>query len=305
MPSGAFSPTHGRELTTEDLRSLLWEPLESLSVVLAAVTTLGGQLFPSQGVPVRVPRIDAWPLADVWRAENELIAESNPEFGELVLLPASLKSLKVLHRFSSELARHSAAVGVARALGESLVRRIGLAWDRAALFGAGTVDGNGNRDVLGLANTSGIQVMPGIGVPNVDDLHDAVGLLLGANASLGSAAWFMHSRDFTSLRKTKDANGQYLVQPDPTQAGAYQLLGGRVLVSNELPTTLGAGANESFALLVDVRQIAVAQDVIPDYQVLSETYGQYDQSALRVVARMDIAALNPEGIVKLAGITKP
>ncbi len=33
-----------------------------------------------------------------------------------------------------------------------------------------------------------------------------------------------------------------------------------------------------------------------------ETYGDFDQVALRVVARMDIGALNAPAIVKLAGV---
>jgi HK97 family phage major capsid protein len=37
--------------------------------------------------------------------------------------------------------------------------------------------------------------------------------------------------------------------------------------------------------------------------VLDQTFGDYDQVALRVVARYDAAPLNPDAIVKLTGIT--
>ncbi len=36
---------------------------------------------------------------------------------------------------------------------------------------------------------------------------------------------------------------------------------------------------------------------------LSETFGHYDQLAIRVTCRFDIAPLNPEGIVVLNGVT--
>ncbi len=42
----------------------------------------------------------------------------------------------------------------------------------------------------------------------------------------------MRSGTFVSLRKLKDADGRYLIQPDTTEAGAYRLLGHDVTVTN-------------------------------------------------------------------------
>src|SRR3712207_8475419 len=39
--------------------------------------------------PLRIPRIDALDLNDPWRSENTLIAETDPVYGELTLLPRS------------------------------------------------------------------------------------------------------------------------------------------------------------------------------------------------------------------------
>ncbi len=55
-------------------------------------------------------------------------------------------------------------------------------------------------------------------------------------------------------------------------------------------------------MLVDMAQIAIGQDLKPRLDVLKETYGNYDQVALRIVARMDIGALNAPAIVELAGV---
>ena len=46
-------------------------------------------------------------------------------------------------------------------------------------------------------------------------------------------------------------------------------------------------------------QVAIGRDLEPRLDVLRETYGDWDQIALRIVARMDIGALNAPAIVKL------
>lgn len=291
MPSGFSTTAAGGALTQEEVLGLLVEPLLAQAVVLRARP----QLFSSNGVPLRIPKITALDLADPWRAENVAIAEVDPTYGELVLLPSTLKSLKVLHRISNELARH--AVGnVTRLLSDALTRRIANALDRSFLVGDGAAG-----TVLGIANTTGVQVMAAVGSPSVDDLHDAVGLALGANAK--PSAWFMHPRDFVALRKIKDTSGAYIVQPDPTAPATYQLLGIPVHLSTQIPTNGGAGANESRVILADMSQVAVGQDEEVNITVLSETYGNFDQVAIRVTARWDIGLLNAPAVVVMNGVT--
>jgi len=55
--------------------------------------------------------------------------------------------------------------------------------------------------------------------------------------------------------------------------------------------------------LVDFSQIVVARDLAPSVKILDQTYGDYDQQAIRVVARYDVAALNDDAVIKLTGIT--
>lgn len=57
------------------------------------------------------------------------------------------------------------------------------------------------------------------------------------------------------------------------------------------------------AALVDFSQIAVARDLAPSVRILVETFGAYDQQAIRVVARYDAAPLNAQAVVVLSGIT--
>jgi HK97 family phage major capsid protein len=291
MASGYSTTASGGALVPEHVAALLVEPLLAEAVVLQA----GPRIFDAQGAPVRVPKITALELADPWRSENKLIDEEDPVYGEVELLPTSLKSLKVLHRVSNELARN-AGQNVALALSAALVARVANALDRAFLIG----DGAANT-IRGIANATGVQVATAVGTPNVDDLHDALGLAMGANAK--PSAWFMNPRDLVSLRKAKDSSGQYLVHPDPTEAGRLQLLGLPVYVTTQIPKNTGAGTNESTIILADMSQVAVGRDEEITVTLLTETYADYGQLGIRVTARFDIAPLNAEGIVVLRGVT--
>lgn len=291
MPSGYSTTAAGGALTQEEVAGLLVEPLLAEAVVLAA----GPRVFTSNGVPLNIPKISSLDLADPWRAENALIAEADPTFGELVLLPSSLKSLKVLHRISNELARHAVA-DIATLLSAALVRRVANAIDRAFLVGDGA-----SSTVLGVANATGVQTVAAVGAPTVDDLHDALGLAMGANAK--PSAWFMNPRDLVALRKAKDTAGNYLVHPDPSAPGTFQLLGVPVFVTTQIPVNGGAGTNESRIILADMSQVAVARDQDVTVTLLSETYANYDQLGIRVVARFDVGLLNAAGVVVLNGVT--
>jgi HK97 family phage major capsid protein len=258
----------------------------------------GPRLFTaSGGVPIRVPKLVEFPIgvgtgasATYWVGESEPIGQAEATFSELVLLPSSLRSIKVIHRVSAELARH-AVIDVVNVLRSALVRRIALALD--SVFIAGTGD---NDTPLGILNTPGTQSEDyGAGGPTVDDLIDARALAMAANAEPN--VWFVHPDDFTTLAKQREdsgagpGTGQYLLQPDPTEAATMRLLGIPARVSTQVP----AGQ----LVLADMRQVAVARDVDASVAILRETFATTDEVGIRVVSRWDVGLLNPEGVVVL------
>lgn len=289
----ALDTVTGAELTAEQVQHILVQPLEQASVFLAS----GPRIFDTNGSSVRIPK-QAAATSPSWHGENEQIDEVNPDFDEVVLLPDTMKSVKVLVKFSNELARQS-VVSLDAALKQRLVTDVAATLDSA--FIASTVtDGT---QPLGLINYAGRQTITGVGPVSIDDLHDAEGLALGANVDPAGLKWFMTSRDFVQIRKLKDANERYYVQPDVTAAGGYSLLGHGVVITNRIPANGGAGANESKIALADMSQVAVARDLAPTVKVLDQTFGDSDQMALRVVARYDAKPLNAEAVVTLEGIT--
>lgn len=283
------------ELTAEQVVKILVEPLQAASVFLAA----GPRIFDSNGSPVRVPKLNGM-TEPSWIGENTLIPEVEADFGEVTLLPSTMKSVKSLTRFSCELARQS-VISLDAALRDRMVRDVATKLDNA--FIAGTGGAPAGTEPLGLVNYPGTQQITGIGDLSLDDLHDAEGLALGANVDPARLKWFMRSNVFVGLRKLKDADGRYLIQPDPTEAGAYRLLGHGVTVTNRLPVNTTPDPDTTSVVLADFSQIAVARDLAPSVKILDQTFGDYDQMAIRVVARYDAAPLNPEGVIVLRGVT--
>lgn len=283
-------------LSPEDVRNIITVPLQKASVILNS----GVNIIDSHG-PVRIPTYTGH-TDPAWHGENELISETEPTFGEVLLLDPRIKSVKSLHRYSNELARQSISE-TAAAIQDRMVADTAGKLDDTFIAGNGApVDGYRTQP-LGILSMTGTQAMTGVGTPTIDHLHDAEALALGAEVDPTKLKWIMHSRDFVGIRKLKDNSGRYLVQPDVTQAGAYQLLGHPVIVTNRVPKT-GTGGVDTAIVLFDPSKITVVRDLAPSVTLLTETFGEYDQQALRVVARYDQAPVNPEAIVVLRGVKK-
>lgn len=282
----ASSTTTAAALTAEQVSTILTKPLEQRSVFMAA----GPTIFDTNGSPVRIPAMPASEQdALQWVGENELIPEVDPEFGETELLPSTMKSVKTITRYSNELARQS-IVSLDKVLQDRLVADVAGKLDAQFL----SAEGDGITTPRGLFAYTGVQDVPVTGDFNVDTLLAAQGVALESNVDLNRLALFVRPGDLMALRGLKDADGRYLLQWDATEAGGYRVLGMNALVSAHVP--------EGRAAIADMSQIAVARDLAPTVKILTERYADYDQQAIRVVARYDAGPLNPAGIVTMSGI---
>ncbi|ALG84693.1 phage major capsid protein [Gordonia phthalatica] len=263
-------------LLKEQVASLLVQPLEAASVVLAA----GPKIFDSSE-PLRIPRVTAGASVG-WVGESELIPAGDVEFDEINLMPSTLKSIKTLIRFSNELARQS-VVGLDAVLRQRLVTDVANKLDDALLGG----DGAANT-VTGLINQTGVSTGV-LDVTEPDSLLDA--LAVAASHEIAPTHWMISGADFYALSKIKDADGRYLITPDLTAEGKRTLFGVPVIVTNKLAT--------GKAMLVDMSNVAVVRDLQPSVTVLSERYADYDEQAIRVVTRYDLGLLHPEAVTVL------
>ena len=290
----ANSTNNATELTAEQVVKTLVQPLTAKSVFLAA----GPRIFDTAG-PLRVPK-NGGPIADPgWTGENEAIPERDADFDEVKLLPSTMKSVKVITRFSNELARQS-VVSLDQALKDRLVGDVAAKLD-AQFLSAG---GDGITTPKGLFAYSGIQTVAVGGALSLDHLLTAWGMALAENVAMGSLKWVLTPGDFVKLRKVKDTSGKYILNADPSADAVFRLFGAPVIVTSRVPDTTG-GTVTGRAALVDFSQIAVARDLAPSVKVLTERYADFDQQAIRVVARYDAAPLNPKAVVALTGITRP
>lgn len=287
----AVSTVSASELTQEQVAKILVKPLEEAAKFLAA----GPRIFDTAS-ELRIPKLGA-PTAVTWVGENTQIPEANPDFDEVSLLPSTMKSLKTLTRYSNELARQS-VIALDAALKDRLVTDVATKLD-AQLFSA---SGDGTTEPQGLFAWAGTQELEVDAALELDDLHDAEALALGENVNPAQLKWVMTSRELIALRKIKDLQERYIVQPDVTATGGYTLLGHPVIVCNRVPDT-DATPDTGNAALVDFSQVAVARDMAPTVKILDQTFGDFDQMAIRVVCRYDAKPLNPEAVIKLTGIT--
>jgi HK97 family phage major capsid protein len=161
--------------------------------------------------------------------------------------------------------------------------------------------GDGVTTPKGMLAWTGIQAFSGSSAGiNYDLLLDAWGKALNADVSMSGLRWFLHPRTFVAMKKIKElASGgnAYLVTQDVTGDAVYRAWGSPIVVTKRMSLTE--------VVLADMSQVAVARDLAPSVTVLKERYADYDQQALRVVARYDVAPLNPQAVVRLHTLATP
>lgn len=283
------------ELTQEQVAKVLTQPLQAASLFLAQ----GPKIFDTSG-PLRLPKgkpVDGSDLT--WTGESEQIPNVDFDVDEISLMPSTMKSVKVITRYSNELARQS-VIALDAAIKDRLVSDVAAKLD-TQFFGA---SGDGTTTPKGLFAWSGTQSVAVGGALTFDALLTAWGKALSANVNMAALRWVMTPGDFVSLRKVKDSTGRYILQADPTTDAVFRLFGAPVVVTARVPDT-GGGTSTGRAALLDFSQIAVARDLAPSVTILRERYADFDEQALRVVARYDVVPLNPAAVVTLTGITRP
>ena len=121
----ALNTPEAPELTREQVAAVLTKPLEAASVFLAA----GPRIFDTAG-PLRVPGLPGPgdPAELSWVGESQLIPETDAAFSEVSLLPSTMQSVKVITRYSNELARQS-IVSLEQTLRDRLVADVAAKLD--------------------------------------------------------------------------------------------------------------------------------------------------------------------------------
>lgn len=282
--SNAFVPT-----ATADI---YWDRLRARSVTLAASPVL----LPVEDTSLIVPKI-AGSVTIGPVSENAEITATDPTLSSVVLTP---KKFAALTRCSNE-ALEDSTPELRVVIAEDMIREMATYLDAQMLVGTGS-----SGQIRGLSNTTGATSTAVNAVPDLDDFADAIASLEAANGDLSRAAFFVAPRTWSQLRKqTATGSGEYLLAAgDPTQATRPSVFGVPVYVTSNIPTnlTVGQSSNNSLAVLADMSQVLVG--LRKDVELLFDTslYFAYDQTALRVVSRVDMQVANAASVVVMTGL---
>lgn len=271
--------TTAASLIPEDVARLLIQPLEAASVVLAA----GPQIFDTSR-PLSVPRLTGSD-APSFVAEGGVIPEVDVTFDDVTLMPSSRKSIKSISKITEESLRAS-VVALDAAVQARLVADNARVLDQALLTGDGAAD-----TITGITDQSGILVSADADLADEDTYLDAVGTWLANEVDPSRGRWLVHPNVWTTLAKVEATDGRKLIQPDPTTAGRRSLDGLPVVITSRVP--------DNTVLLVDFSHVAVARDIAPTVQILTELFAGTGHVGIKVSSRWDLALLHPEGVVKI------
>ncbi|WP_349269160.1 hypothetical protein MPNTM1_04610 [Mycolicibacterium parafortuitum] len=270
-------------LLQSQVADILVNPLAQESTFLAA----GPQIFDTSN-QLRIPRIASGVSAG-FVGEGAQISDGNVSFDEVTLLPSTLKSLKVLVRFSNEMARQS-VVALDATLRQTLVTNVAEALDAALWDGTGT-----SNTIKGILRQTGIATGE-LDLTDPDSLIDALAVAQGNHVS--PTHWVMTAASFAAIRKVKvgTSDKRYVIDPSTIQNGtAFQLFGLPVIITDNIP----AVSTKNRVALVDFGKVAVARDLDAEVKILDQTWGDYDSVGIRVVTRYDVGLLQPKAVTLL------
>jgi HK97 family phage major capsid protein len=183
-----------------------------------------------------------------------------------------------------------------------------LAKRLTALEETAFIAGTGTGQPLGILNT------PGIGATTVTDatgtavatiLDGILDAIASVETSHGApSAILMHPRTWTAILKYKPASGAYLIAPGAPNATipnvqdartvargpVRELWGYPVVLSNRIPTNLGAGTNESRVIVADFREALILDRQGLTVDESSHVYFTTNQTVFRAEERVGFTA---------------
>lgn len=222
-----------------------------------------------------------------WVAEAGTITESQQTVGLVEVKPRELAGLV---KASARLLRLSNP-GVEQMVREDLARVLALRLDLACL------EGTGGLQPLGIVNAPGINTISIDAVPDFDDLNDMLYQVELDNADMGSLAFVFHPRTLNTLRKAKDANGQYYIEPNPSNTPMKgSLLGFPYFTSTQVPINLGGATDESRIFFGNWKDLLVAEWASLELAASDQTSDAFErrQVWLRAIMEVDVAVRHAE-----------
>lgn len=110
------------------------------------------------------------------------------------------------------------------------------------------------------------------------------------------AVWIMSKKTRTAIRKLKDSEGRYILNPDPTSKWGYTLLGKDVYCSDNMPEI---AAGKTTVYYGDMKGLAVKVSEDISIQVLKERFATEHVDGVVGWVELDAKVQNEQAIAKL------
>lgn len=250
--------------------TVLSAELIDLMRAASVVSRAGARTIPLTSDNAVIAKVATDPTP-AWRDENAAIAESEPTFAAVTLVP---RSLAVLVKVSRELLEDSLNLGTE--LPRILTAALAQEWDRVALIGTGTAP-----QPRGIANQSGILTTALSGaLTSFAPLVTARTKLLTANHSPN--AIIAHPRDEGTLSGLTATDGQPLMAP-------RQIADLPMLTTTQIAVDGGAGTDESTIFMGDFTKVVLGLRSQIRVEILRETFAGNHQYGFVCHMRGDVA----------------
>lgn len=169
--------------------------------------------------------------------------------------------------------------------------------------------GSGTNQPLGILNTSGVGTTSATvaGDPSsagglLDNILDSIAQVQTNHGQ--PTAIVMHPRTWTRILKSRDSAGHYTISPSPVFGQGYDtqtprtvysfpaitLFGVPVVLSNRVPTNLGAGADESRVIVGDFREALILDRQGITVDESPHVYFTSNQTVFRAETRVGFTA---------------
>lgn len=261
--------------------------------------------FTAQSAPFRILKQSGGATAYMI-GENADITKSSPSFDQLEINPRKAAALVAISNDLIRRADPAVEQIVRRDIGQALATLL----DKQMLDG----DGTGNN-LLGVFNTPGVNTLSlgaNGGTPSVDTLYDALYEVEKYNGQI--TAWVFHPRTKNTLRKLKNAEGTYLLQPPVSASEPPTLLGLPYYETTAIPInlTVGTSTDCSYILAGDWREAVVVEWL--GLQLDASREASYveggtlvsafsrDLTVVRAIQEIGFALRRPEWFVKVVGV---
>jgi HK97 family phage major capsid protein len=276
---GAFVP----QAISEDYIELLYNAAPFLSA--------GPRRLPVPSGNLTVPKLTAGATA-TWGGESRNIGASEQTFGQRRL---DLKKLSVLTAISNELLRDSSPA-LDAIVRDDLSNNAAVVVDAALIRGTGSVFAP--RGVYSqVASANKFNANATANVANVtSDLNKAMRLIEDAKVRFVKPAWFISPTTKYGLMAARDANGSLVWAPEMATGKLYGI---PFFVTQNIPSNLGGGTNQSEVYLVEMSHVMVGDDPLGVQVQMADGAAYFDgtnvvagfsrdESVVRLVQRIDM-----------------